>query len=370
MRASLRSLLPPEASVANPVDMIAGATARQYGEVVRAIGATSDVDAQIVVFNTPVLATSSEVASELVAARRHLPPEMPLVAVFLNGDGPPELLRQAGVPAFTFPENAARALGRGVAWHQKPPSSPDGQLPGGAGRPPARRRDVELLLAAARLKAADGWLTTADAEALVRAYGIAVPRSIVVRAPAEAGAAQAELGGVVVVKLAAAVHKSDMGGVRLGLTTPAESAAALLSVRAAVSAAGRPELAEQIVVQEQVGGGLEMIVGTNRDPTVGPLVVVGLGGRLVEVLADVAIGVAPLLDDDVADMVRSLKSYHLLTGHRGTPALDVEALCQVVTAVSAIVDEFPEVVEMDINPLFVHQKGAVAADVRVRVICA
>ena len=115
---TLRSLLPAEASVGNPVDMIASATARHYGDVVRALGASPDVDALIVVFNTPVVAAGADVAAELVSARSDLGPDVPLVAVFLNRDGPPAALRQAGIPAFVFPENAARALGRSVAWHE------------------------------------------------------------------------------------------------------------------------------------------------------------------------------------------------------------------------------------------------------------
>ena len=113
--ARLRLLLPPEASVCNPVDMIASATAQQYGRVVRILGAASEVDALIVVFNTPLLTRSSEVAGELVAAHGELGPELPLVTVFMTREGPPPSLAQAGIPSFVFPENAARALGQAVS---------------------------------------------------------------------------------------------------------------------------------------------------------------------------------------------------------------------------------------------------------------
>ena len=144
-----------------------------------------------------------------------------------------------------------------------------------------------------------------------------MPRSVHVRTPGEAEAALAELGCPVVVKVAAAIHKTDVGGVRLGLTTPAAAAQAVRAIRADLGSAGMAELAGELLVQEQVGAGQEMIVGFNRDPLLGPLVVVGLGGRLVELLGDVAVRVAPLTDDDVTDMVRSLASYRLLTGYRG-----------------------------------------------------
>jgi acyl-CoA synthetase (NDP forming) len=367
----LRSLLPAEAGLGNPVDMIASATARQYGEVARALGSSGDVDALIVVFNTPVVATASEVAAELVAVRGDLGPDMPLVGVFLNRDGPPAALREAGIAAFVFPENAARALGRSVTWHERrarlSTMAPVGTASRPAARPNAQGATTGPLLAQVRQRARDGWLAAADAEALLGAYGIAVPRSVLVRTADQAEAAQAQLGCPVVVKVAAAIHKSDVGGVRTGVTSPAAAAQALRAVRADLRSAGLDELASEMVVQEQVEAGQEMIVGVNRDPLLGALVVVGLGGRLVEVLGDVAVRVAPLTDEDVTEMVQSLASYRLLTGYRGGPPLDVDALYEVLRGVSAIAEDHPEIDEMDLNPLFVLEKGAVAADVRVRL---
>jgi acyl-CoA synthetase (NDP forming) len=360
--ATLRSLLPPEASIANPVDMIASATEHQYGQVVRVLGSSSEIDAIIVVFNIPVLTPASAVAAELIAARKEIPSDVTLVSVFLNREGPPEVLRGTGIPSFMFPEEAARALGRSAAWQARRPLLSVKTPPRCFERPA-----VEPLLSAARDRARDGWLTTADAEALLGAYGIAVPESRLVRTPGEAEAAQAELGCPVVVKIAAGVHKSDVGGVRLGVATPRAAAGAVLAIRADMGPAGMAELANELLVQEQVGAGQEMIVGVSRDPLLGPLVMVGLGGKLVELLGDVAVRVAPLTDGDVEDMVQSLKSYRLLTGYRGSPPLDYDALCEVVTKVSAIAADHPEISEMDINPLFVLEKGAVAADVRVRL---
>jgi acyl-CoA synthetase (NDP forming) len=361
-RTALRPLLPREASVANPVDMIASATARHYGDVVRALGSSADIDALIVVFNTPVVATPLEVATELVAAHHDLGPDVPLLAVFMNRDGPPAVLRESGIPSFVFPENAARALSLSVAWYER-----RSRLSAVTVRSELHRPVVGPLLAQARRRARDGWLATVDAEALLSAYDIAVPRSVRVRTPGEAEAAQAELGGTVVVKVAAAIHKSEAGGVRLGVTTPSAAANAVRAIRADFESSGIAGLADEIVVQEQIGAGQEMIVGANRDALLGPLVVVGLGGTLVELLGDVAVGVAPLSDDDIADMVQSLSSYRLLTGYRGEPPLDVEALYQVLRGVSAIVSDHPEIAEMDLNPLFLLEKGAVAADVRARL---
>lgn len=359
---ALRSLLPPEASVGNPIDMIASATARHYADVVRALGLSSEVDALIVVFNIPVLTRGSDVATELIAARDGFDSDVPLVAVFMNRDGPPATLREAGVPSFVYPENAARALACSLAWQDR-----RGRLSAQTVQREAHRPVLGLSLAEAVGRARDGWLGTADAEALLGAYGIPLPRSIRVRTHREAEAAQAELGGTVVVKVASAIHKSDVGGVRLGVATPAAAGDAVRAIRADLEAAGMADLAGEFLVQEQIGSGQEMIVGVNRDPLLGPLVLVGLGGKLVEVMGDVAVRVAPLTDDDAIDMVQSLKSYRLLTGYRGEPALDLDALHHVLQAISAIADDCPEVTEMDLNPLFLLEKGAVAADVRVRV---
>jgi acyl-CoA synthetase (NDP forming) len=365
--ARLRSLLPPEASVANPVDMIASATAQQYGQAVRILGAAPEIDALIVMFNTPLLTRASDVAAELVAARnersRSEPGrDVPLVAVFMNREGPPPVLREAGIASFTFPENAARALGRCVAWQERR-ARPVGRVL----RPEVDARRVRRLLADAGRSATDGWLDPLDAQALLDAYGIAVPRVFRVRTPAEAEAAQAELGRTAVVKLAVAIHKSDVGGVRLGVSTPAAAADAVRTIRTDLECAGLGAVAAEFLVQEQIDSGQEMIVGVNRDRLLGPVVMVGLGGRLVEVLGDVAVRIAPLTDADVEEMLHSLKSYRLLTGYRGAPALDVDALSQVLHRVSALVDDLAEIAEMDLNPVFVLEKGAVAADVRIRV---
>ena len=358
----LRSLLPPEASVSNPVDMIASATAQQYGQAVRVLGAAPEIDALIVMFNTPLITRSCDVATELIAARAELSRDVPLVTVFMNREGPPWALREAAIPSFAFPENAARALGRSVAWEGRR-DRPAGRLL----RPDVDAHRVGRLVAAAVSRASDGWLAAVDAQALLAAYGIAVARATYVRTPDEAEAAQVELGCTVVVKVAAAIHKSDVGGVRLGVTTPAAAADAVRAIRADLESAGIDAAASELLVQEQVESGQEMIVGVNHDPLLGSLVMVGLGGKLVEVLGDVAVRIAPLTDDDIEDMLQSLKSYRLLTGYRGAPALDVDALRQVLHRVSALVDDLPEIAEMDLNPVFVLEKGAVAADVRIRL---
>ena len=211
-----------------------------------------------------------------------------------------------------------------------------------------------------------GWADTEAAEALLGAYGIATVRTRRVCMPDEAAAAQAELGGTVVVKVAAAMHKSDVGGVALGIDSPRGAAEALVAIRESLSDAGLAEQANEFLVQEQVRDGVEMIVGMSHDPAFGPLVLAGLGGTMVELLGDIAIRITPLSDADVDEMLRSLRSYRLLTGYRQSPPLDVAAFAELLHRVSAMVEDIPEIAELDLNPVFVRRLGAVAADMRIR----
>ncbi|MCE9620854.1 MAG: acetate--CoA ligase family protein [Actinomycetia bacterium] len=358
--AQLRALLAPEASVANPVDMIASATAAQYGQVTRIVGAESDVDAVMVLFNTPLITRAVEVADEMIAARAVLADDVALVGVFMNRDGAPATLHAAGIASFTSPENASRALARAIAWDERR-RRPEGTIPRPAFDVAQARRIVNTAASTG-----EGWLDTVTVAALLDACGIASVRSRLVSTPEEAEQAQIDFGGTVVIKAAAAIHKSDVGGVRTGITTALDAAAAVRAIRLALVDAGLPDAADKFLVQEQISSGLEMIVGVNRDPLVGPLVVVGRGGTAVEVLNDVAVRVAPLTDHDVDEMVETLRSYPLLTGYRGAAALDVAALRDVLHRISTLVAEIPEIAEIDLNPIFVLEHGVAIADARIR----
>ncbi len=358
--ARLRALLPPEAGVSNPVDMIASATAAQYGQVTRILGAEPDVDAVMVLFNTPLLTGPEDVAEELIAARAELADDIALVGAFMNREGPPATLHAAGIPSFTAPENAARALSRAIAWDDRR-RRPEGEVP-----PPAFDIEQARNIVNADPATADGWLDTVTVSALLEACGIPSVRSRLVSTPEEAEAAQVTFDCTVVVKAATAIHKSEVGGVHTGVGSGAEAAAAVRTIRSAVADAGLPDAGRTLLVQEQVDSGLEMIVGVNRDPFVGPLVIVGRGGTAVELLDDVAVRVAPLTDHDVDEMLESLRSSPLLNGYRGAAVLDVAALRAVLHRISTLAAEVTEIAEIDLNPLFVLEHGVAVADARIR----
>ncbi len=362
-QAALRVGLPPQASVKNPVDVVASATAEQYGQALRLLGAAAEIDAIIAVYIPPFVTDAADVAREITAAAATVAAK-PVIAVFLTAGAAPTSLSDAGIPAFTYPEEAATALGHIARWAEWR-ARPAGHVVTPPGIDPRRGRAVvDKVLAS---QPGGGWVSATTAGRLLAAYGIPAVRSRLVRTPAEAAAAQADLGGPVVVKIAAAIHKSDVGGVALGITTMQAAADAVTAIRARLSEADLAGQAAEFLVQEQIRDGVEMIVGVTHDPAFGPLVLAGLGGTMVEVLGDVAVRITPLSDTDVDEMLHSLRSYRLLTGFRQSPPLDAAAFAELLHRVSAMVEDIPEIAELDLNPVFVRQHGAIVADVRIRL---
>ena len=362
-QAALRAGLPAQAATGNPVDVVASATAGQYGRSLRLLGAAEEIDAIIAVFIPPFAAWAEDFAREITAAAADLPAK-PVIAVFMMAGPAPASLSDASVPAFTYPEQAAAALGQIARWAEWR-ARPAGHVVTPPGIDPRRGQALTRKVLASQ--PGGGWADAEEAGELLAAYGIAAARCRLVRTPAEAAAAQAELGGPVVVKIAAAIHKSDVGGVALGIDSPQAAADAVTAIRATLTDAGIAGHAAEFLVQEQICDGVEMIVGVSHDPAFGPLVLAGLGGTTVEVLGDVAVRITPLSNTDVDEMLRSLRSYRLLTGYRQSPPLDVAAFAELLHRVSAMVEDIPEITELDLNPVFVRKHGAVVADVRIRL---
>ena len=362
-QTALRAGLPAQAAVGNPVDVVAGSSAEQYGRTMRLLGAAEEIDAIIAVFIPLGNTLAEDYAREIIAAVASLPGK-PVIAVFMSAGPPPAGLPEAGIPVFSRPEQAAAALGHIARWAEWR-ARPAGHVVTPPGIDPGRGRAViDAMLAS---QPGGGWADAKTAGELLAAYGISTARSRLVRTPAQAAAAQAEFGGPVAVKIAAAIHKSDVGGVALGIDSPQAAAEAVTSIRAILAEAGIAEHATEFLIQEQIHDGVEMIVGVTHDPAFGPLVLAGLGGTFVEVLGDVAVRITPLSDTDVDEMLRSLRSYRLLTGYRQSPPLDVAAFAELLHRVSAMVEDIPEITELDLNPVFVRQHGAVVADIRVRL---
>jgi acyl-CoA synthetase (NDP forming) len=217
---------------------------------------------------------------------------------------------------------------------------------------------------------AEGRLTIGDAEAraILQEYGLKIPPARVAATSEEAITIAAEIGYPVVLKIASPdiLHKTDVGGVKVGLESAEDVADAfeLMTYRA------QRYLPEArlwgCLVQEMVpAGGLEVLLGMNRDPQFGPLVTFGLGGIYVETLKDVTFRIAPFSHSEASEMLEEIRAHALLDGVRGQPPVDKDALIDSLLRVSQLVSDFPEILELDINPLVVYQKGAIAIDMRL-----
>ena len=364
VRSALAAFLPPEASVGNPVDMIASASAEDYRRAIEVVAESGSVDALVVIFIPPIVTRREDVARAIRDAARASRRKIPFLAVFMSARGVPEELagEEVRIPSYAFPEDAARALGRAAeygAWRRRP----DGSVPEFTD---ARRDEASGVLASA-LAAGPGWLPPAEAFRLLAGYGLPLAPWRLATTPDAAGRAAEEIGGEVALKAVAPtlLHKSDVGGVRLSLRGARETARAAAEMAAEVERHGHR--VEAFLVQRMAPKGVEMIVGVIHDPHFGPVVACGAGGTSAEVLRDVAVRITPLTDLDAGEMIRSLATYRLLEGWRGAPRADVRALEEVVLRVGALVASHPEVAEMDLNPVVVLPEGVVVVDARVRV---
>jgi acyl-CoA synthetase (NDP forming) len=231
-----------------------------------------------------------------------------------------------------------------------------------------RRTDADQVIAEA-IHRGGGWLSAAEVQRLLSCYGVHVVEQRVASTPAEAGYAASALGGGKFALKAIAlglVHKSDVGGVRLGLATPDEvkDAAEAMSVRVE-HACGYPPTG--FVVQRMAPAGVEMLVGVVNDRQFGPTIACGAGGTVVELLKDVSVRFAPLTRADASSMIHELRSFPLLDGYRDAPRLAVGALEEVLLRISALAEDNPEIAELDCNPVIVSNDAAIVVDARIRV---
>jgi acetyl coenzyme A synthetase (ADP forming)-like protein len=351
----LREFLPAAASVSNPVDMIASASAEDYRRAVQTLLADDAFDALLVIY-IPVLPTD---ADAVAAALRDVAAEAngrTILATYMGAHDSPQVL--CPIPAFGFPERAVAALAHAATyaeWRRRP----IGEVPQWTD---INEATVRAALADA-LTRGDGWLEPHETTALLDAVGIRTPSSAVVGSADEARAAALGIGGQVVLKALGPtlLHKTEAGAVRLGLDAD-EAADAFIDLRERLG-----EAMTGALVQEMIGGGVEVMIGATDDPTFGHVVAYGAGGTLIELLRDVAFRLHPLTDAMVDAMVDDARITKLVRGFRGAKPGDIVALKDALLRVSALLAICPEVRELDINPLKVLEKGVVALDARVRV---
>jgi acetyl coenzyme A synthetase (ADP forming)-like protein len=367
---SLRTFLPATASVRNPVDMIASATPEQFARAIELVGADPSVDSLVVIYIPPLVTKPEEVASAVAAAAGKVPEGKPIATVFMGSRGTPPTLAtgpRGRLPSYAFPENAAIALSaavRSAKWRERPKGS---VLALEREVVKEVRRIVERVLLGSDKPI---WASANDTHELLSLAGIRLAPLEVVAPEADlAVTAAARFGYPVVLKAIAPglLHKSDVGGVATGLGDEAAVRSAAEAMVSRLSAAGHPLTG--LLLQKQVQKGVEAIVGVTLDPSLGPVLVAGLGGVEVELLRDVAFRITPVSDIDAVEMIGGLRAAKLLDGYRGSPAVDRDAFLQVIQRLSALVEAIPELAELELNPLVLLPRGhgAVAVDARMRL---
>jgi acetyl coenzyme A synthetase (ADP forming)-like protein len=354
--AALRSFLPAAASVSNPIDMLASAPAAHFERALEIVLQDDGVDSVLVIFIPPLVTRESDVAQAIRRASATHPGKT-LAAIVMSAKGaPPEL---APVPCFIFPEAAAVALTHAAEhgeWLRRPLGSPP--VFADVDRVAVRR------IVDAALSRGSGWLAADEAQRLIGSVGIPVSAARTVRDAEEAASIAARLGFPVVLKAAGRdiLHKSDIGGVVLGLTSETAVTEAWREMKERVGAR-----MEAGVIQKMAPGGVEMLIGASHDPTFGPVIACALGGTLAELLADSQFRLHPVTEDEAASMIDGLRGARLLRGFRGAPVADEAALRDALLRLSTLIDICPEIRELDINPIRVFTGGACALDVRVRI---
>jgi acetyl coenzyme A synthetase (ADP forming)-like protein len=363
---ALRAALPAASALYNPVDVLGDAPASRYTDALNAVAADPNVRSILVIL-TPQAPTEAETTARAVGEVARSSRKTTL-ACFMGAEivsGARGVLSREGVPGYAFPERAVASLSAmehygqrlGLRSHPTPKVKAD-------------RKTVRARIDSAR-EARRAFLTEEGATAIARAYGIPTPAGGLARDLAAAKALAADVGYPVAVKIASPdiLHKSDIGGIVLNVPDDHAMTAAYDSVtRAALERMPDADI-WGVTIQAMTPKGHEVIVGVNRDPQFGPLLMFGLGGVYVEVLKDVTFRLCPVSPEEAHAMVSEIRAFGLLRGARGQAPADIDAIVDVLVRTSALAVDFPDIVEMDINPLIVMDRGggAVAADVRIGI---
>lgn len=361
----LEAFLPPEASTRNPVDMIASAVAESFEKALRLLVADKNVDAVIVIFVPPLVTGAQDVARAILAGAAGS--KKPVLSCFMGSHGVPESLRslnEGHIPSYSFPEAAARSLARVVRYGEWR-SAPAGSVPSLTG---VNRDRARAAIASAE---AGAWMAAPLLGELLDAYGIRINPLKAASTRGEAAVLAKSVGFPAALKVRSpdVVHKSDVGGVRLGIRSEEEAARVFDEIARSLREAEPKARFEGVTVERMVAGGIETIVGMTRDPSFGPVVLFGLGGISVELLRDVSLRVAPLTDRDAEEMLGEIRGAKLLEGYRGALPVHREALLDVLHRVSLLALDNPEIAELDLNPVlaFPGEAPALALDARLKL---
>jgi len=366
----LTSCLPAAWSGHNPVDVLGDAPPQRFGDAVRVVLTDPQVDGVLVILSPQAMTEPTSAALAVVEAARRS--RKPVMASWMGGrkvSAGIEALQAAGIPTYAMPEKSIRVFMHCVTYSRNREEAYE----------TPRQRPVDFTLSHAQqrarfeqlLPATRELLTEAESKLLLQAYDIPVTPTVVASTAEEAIAAAEQVGFPVVIKLHShqISHKSDVGGVQLNLQGPEEVAAAFRRIAEAVRNSRPDTEFIGVTVQPMVThpDGQELILGAKRDPVFGPMLLVGAGGVTAELYRDRAIELPPLDENLALRMLKSLRLWPLLEGYRGRAGIDVDRLVDVLLRLSTLVVDLPEILELDINPLWVTPDQAIALDARVLV---
>jgi len=362
----LREFLPPTASVYNPIDIIGDASHERYEKTLKVI-LNDDLIQAVLILLTPTAAVDAQtVARAIVGLAKDA--DKPIMTAFMGEKrvrGARKIFQDHAIPTYDYPEDAVAALDamlRYRQWLEKPEEQYQ--------RFEANTSKVRKVFASV-IKQHRHDLVENEARQILTAYGFRLPENRIARTTNEAVAAALEIGYPVVMKIASpdVLHKSDMGGVRVGLETGAMVEEAFFDITSNIQLRQPKARILGVMVQEMIPQGKEVILGITRDMQFGPMIMFGLGGIYVEVLKDVAFRIAPLSVEEADAMIRDVRSFPLLRGVRGEAPADIEGIQDALLRVSQMAIDFPEIIEADINPLLVcpEGQGTVAVDARITI---
>jgi len=359
--------LPAAANLYNPVDILGDALADRYEFALDVVLDDPNVDVVLVLL-TPQAMTAPAATAEAVVKKSRHKPDKPIVACFLGAsrvEQAIDILRKGKIPNYDCPEVAVltiKVMADYVRWRSRPKRV--------VKLFPVNRRKVETIVER-HLRSQIREIGEAESKEILEAYGFVTPKGSIATTPEQAAGFAEQLGYPVVLKIWSPdiIHKSDVGGVRVGLKNAQEVVDAFDLMMYRVPKKMPEANILGVLVQEMCSSGKEVILGMHRDPHFGPLMMFGMGGTMVEVLKDVSFYLAPLTADEAKQMLMNTKTYKMLKGVRGEKGVDIDAVAEGLQRLSQLVTEFPQIKEMDINPYMVGPEGTIpiAVDARISV---
>ncbi|MEM4441673.1 MAG: acetate--CoA ligase [Ignisphaera sp.] len=365
----LRNSLPPMASVYNPVDVLGDAQADRYRLAIEALLKDHNVDGLITIL-TPQVVTEPEETAKVIIELSKLYPSKPIVAVFIGGDKvekASKMLIENNIPVYDMPEKGVIAI-YGLSMYRELREYVLKTLEHVNIYDVDRRKALSIIESVKNQNRKV--LLESEAKEVVKCYGIPVAPTMLATSEDEAVEIAKNMGYPVVLKIASPdiIHKSDVGGVIMNVRSDNDVREAFRSIISNVRKFSPQSSIYGVVVQKMVPKGREVIIGSTKDPVFGHIVMFGLGGIYAELFKDVSFRLAPLSLYEAKEMVMETKAYNLLKGFRGEPTADIASVINILLRVSKLVTDVPDIVEMDINPLFVYEEGAGSMAIDVKMV--